>query len=76
MPHQFPAHEVGQQRRIRRVGQQVEVRHIIDDLRKIEVFLDGRWLATARPEGLLTAERRDQVLGRRLAAATELAGRR
>jgi putative transposase len=58
-----------------RVGQRVEVRYMPHDLRKIEVFLDGSWLTTARPQGQLSPEERDQVLARRRADAIEL-GRR
>jgi putative transposase len=45
------------------------------DLRKIEVFLDGNWLTTARPQGQLSPEERDQVLARRRADAMELSRR-
>jgi hypothetical protein len=43
--------------------------------RQIEVFHGGRWLCTAKPQGALTAEEREQVLERRRADAAELARR-
>ncbi len=58
-----------------RVGQTVEVRWMPHDLRTIEVFYTGQWLCTARPQGALTAEERDQVLTRRRRDAAELARR-
>ena len=45
------------------------------DLRTIEVFCTGQWLCTARPQGALTTEERDQVLNRRRHDAAELARR-
>jgi putative transposase len=58
-----------------RVGQVVEVRWMPHDLRTIEVFYADQWLCTARPQGVLTAEERDQVLERRRQDALELARR-
>lgn len=58
-----------------RVGQQVQVRWLPHDPRRIEVFHAGRWLCTAKPQGALTAEERDQVLERRRTDAAELARR-
>jgi putative transposase len=58
-----------------RVGQTVEVRWMPHDLRTIEVFHLGQWLCTARPQGVLTTEERDQVLERRRQDAAELARR-
>ncbi len=58
-----------------RVGQKVEVRYLPHDRRQIEVFHAGRWLCTAKPQGALTPEERDQVLARRRADAAELARR-
>jgi putative transposase len=57
-----------------RVGQRVTVLYMPHDLRQIELQLDGRWV-TAKPQGLLTAAERDQVLARRRADAAELARR-
>jgi putative transposase len=54
-----------------RVGQKVEVRHVPHDDRRIEVFIDGRWLATARPQNALTEAERDRVLAQRRADAAE-----
>jgi putative transposase len=54
-----------------RVGQKVEVRYVPHDDRQIEVFIDGTWLATARPQGALSAEERDRVLDQRRADAAE-----
>jgi len=58
------------------VGQVVDVRWMPHDLRTIEVFYAGQWLCTARPQGQLTAEERDQVLERRRQDAAELARHR
>jgi putative transposase len=58
-----------------RVGQKVEVRAMPHDLRRIEVFVGGRWLTTAYPQAALSAEQREQVLRRRQADAVELARR-
>jgi putative transposase len=58
-----------------RVGQEVEVRYTPHDDRQIEVFRDGRWLATARPQNALSAEERDRVLEQRRADAAEQARR-
>jgi len=55
-----------------RVGQSVEVRHMPHDLRQIEVFIDGDWLATARPQDLLGQDERDAILARRREDAREL----
>jgi putative transposase len=45
------------------------------DLRQIEIFRGDEWLATAYPQGTLSAEQREAVLARRRADAAEL-GRR
>jgi putative transposase len=58
-----------------RVGQTVEVRAMPHDLRRIEVFVGGRWLASAYPQATLSAEQRAEVLRRRKADAVELARR-
>jgi putative transposase len=58
-----------------RGGEEVEVRYMPHDLREIEVFSKGTWLTTAKPQGLLTAKERDQVLERRRVDAAELARR-
>jgi putative transposase len=58
-----------------RVGQTVEVRAMPHDLRQIEVFVGGRWLTTAYPQGALGAEQRAHILQRRQADAAELARR-
>lgn len=58
-----------------RVGQEVEVRYTPHDDRQIEVFRDGRWLATARPQNTLSAKERDRVLEQRRADAAEQARR-
>jgi putative transposase len=57
-----------------RVGQRVTVLYMPHDPRQIELKLDGSWV-TAKPQGLLTAAERDQVLARRRADAAELARR-
>jgi putative transposase len=56
------------------VGQRVTVHYMPHDPRQIELKLDGLWV-TAKPQGLLTAAERDQVLARRRADAAELARR-
>jgi putative transposase len=58
-----------------RVGQTIEVRWMPHDVRTIDVFHMGKWLCTARPQGTLTAEERDQVLERRRQDAADLARR-
>ena len=55
-----------------RVGQSVEVRHMPHDLRQVEIFIDGDWLATARPQDLLSQDERDAILARRREDAREL----
>jgi Mu transposase, C-terminal len=40
-----------------RVGQHVQVRAMPHDLRRIEVFVGGRWLTTAYPQATLSAGR-------------------
>ena len=47
------------------VGEEVEVAHMPHDRRWIEVFHDGRWLATARPSVELDAAARVRALERR-----------
>lgn len=54
-----------------RVGQEVEVRYVPHDDRRVELFVNGRWLCTAKPQNALTAEERDRVLERRRADAAE-----
>ncbi len=54
-----------------RVGDRVEVRYTPHDDRQIEVFIDGRWLATARPQNVLSPAERDRVLEQRRADAAE-----
>ena len=54
-----------------RVGQKVEVRYVPHDDRQIEVFIDGAWLATARPQHALSPEERDRVLDQRRTDAAE-----
>lgn len=54
-----------------RVGQTMEVRYVPHDHRRIEVFTDGRWLATAKPQNALTDAERDRVLDQRRADAAE-----
>jgi putative transposase len=58
-----------------RVGEWVTVRYMPHDPRKVEVYKDTAWLATAKPQHLLTREERDQVLAARRADARELAHR-
>jgi putative transposase len=53
------------------VGQEVEVRYVPHDDRRIEVFVSDRWLCSAKPQNALTAEDRDRILERRRADAAE-----
>lgn len=55
------------------VGERIEVRYMPHDARAIEVYRDGRWLATACPQSQLSAEQRERVLERRAQDARELA---
>ena len=45
-----------------RGGETVEIRYMPHDGRRIEIFRDGRWLATARPQATLSADEREAVL--------------
>ena len=54
------------------MGQHVEVRAMPHDLRRIEVFVGGRWLATAYPQATLSAEQREAGPASRQADAAEL----
>jgi putative transposase len=54
------------------VGEEVEVAYMPHDRRWIEVFHDGRWLATARPSVELDAATRACALERRREDAKEL----
>ncbi len=54
-----------------RVGEKVEVRYVPHDDRRIDVFVDGRWLTTAKPQNALTEADRDRVLAQRRADAAE-----
>ncbi len=50
-----------------RRGEVVAVLHWPHDRRRVEVVLDGEWLCTAHPQGVLSGAQRDEVLaeGRR-----------
>ena len=54
------------------VGEDVAVAHMPHDRRWIEVFHDGKWLATARPSVELDPAARARVLERRREDAKEL----
>jgi putative transposase len=54
------------------VGEEVEVAYMPHDRRWIEVFHDGKWLATARPSVELDAATRGRALERRREDAREL----
>jgi putative transposase len=47
------------------VGETVGIRAMPHDRRSIEIYHDGRWLGTAKPQGALSAEERERVLERR-----------
>ena len=53
-------------------GEEVEVAHMPHDRRWIEVFHEGRWLATARPSVEFDADTRARVLERRREDEKEL----
>lgn len=57
------------------VGEKVQVRYTPHDYRQIEIFRGDEWLATAYPQGALSAEQREAVLARRRADAAELGQR-
>ena len=51
------------------VGETVEVRAMPHDPRAIEIYRDGAWLATARPQAALTGAERERALAQRRAQA-------
>jgi putative transposase len=55
------------------VGETIGVRYMPHDRRTIELYSDGRWLASAKPQGMLTEEDRARVLDRRRSDAREMA---
>jgi len=55
------------------VGETIGVRYMPHDRRSIELYRDGRWLATAKPQGALTADDRARVLERRRSDARAMA---
>lgn len=57
------------------VGERVEVAFMPHDPREVELYRDGRWLATAKPQDELTAADRERALDRRRDDAAELARR-
>ena len=48
-----------------RGGQEVEVRYMPHDQRFVEIYLHGKWLATAKPQHALTREERTNLVKRR-----------
>ena len=56
-----------------RGGDTIGVRYMPHDRRSIELYRDGRWLATAKPQGALNAEDRARVLDRRRSDARAMA---
>lgn len=54
-----------------RVGQTMEVRYLPHDDRQVELFVEGRWLATAGPQNALSDAERDRVLAQRREDAAE-----
>jgi putative transposase len=55
------------------VGEVVEIRAMPHDPRSVEVYRDGAWLATARPQAALTGAEREQALAHRREQAQEAA---
>jgi putative transposase len=55
------------------VGESVEVRAMPHDPRSIEVYRDGAWLATARPQAALSGAERERALAHRREQAQEAA---
>lgn len=55
------------------VGERIGVRYMPHDRRAIELYRDGRWLATAKPQGALSAQDRARVLERRRSDARAMA---
>lgn len=55
------------------VGERLDVRYMPHDPRQIELYREGCWLATARPQSQLSAAERDRVLDRRARDAREVA---
>lgn len=55
------------------VGETIGVRYMPHDRRSIELYRDGRWLATAKPQGALSSEDRARVLERRRSDARAMA---
>lgn len=55
-----------------RVGERLDVRFMPHDPRSIELYRDGRWLATALPQQTLTAAERDALLQTRQAQLRRL----
>ncbi|MGI8803157.1 MAG: Mu transposase C-terminal domain-containing protein [Solirubrobacteraceae bacterium] len=55
------------------VGETIGVRYMPHDRRRIELYRDGQWLATAKPQGTLSAEDRARVLERRRSDASAMA---
>lgn len=57
------------------VGETVEVRYMPYDYRRVEVFVDGKWLCTATPPEELSAAEREQFYKRRRESQQAMAGR-
>ena len=55
------------------VGERIGVRYMPHDRRSIELYRDGRWIATAKPQGALSDEDRARVLERRRSDARAMA---
>lgn len=55
------------------VGERLDVRYMPHDPRHIELYREGQWLATARPQSQLSAAERERVLDRRAQDAREIA---
>ncbi len=55
------------------VGETIGVRYMPHDRRSIELYRNGRWLASAKPQGTLTSEDRARVLDRRRSDARAMA---
>jgi len=44
------------------VGERVEIGYMPHDLRSVEVFYEGRWICTAKPQGVVDARERERIV--------------
>lgn len=58
-----------------RVGEIVEIRYMPYDYRRVEVFVDGKWLCTATPPEEISAAEREEFYKRRQKTQQQMASR-